>query len=607
MVERIVLLSMLFTLLHVRPFSNGIAQDKDQGLQSQGANLDMKCDPGDVYIHSLKQCLPCEICVNFPNYPNCVNYTSQVPREIPSEQRLVVDLLGGYNKRLRPITNSSNSIDVYFTFKMKQIVDISERDQILKLNMHIFEHWFDEKLTWNPADYENIYEVRIPGSEIWIPDITLYNTGKSKDSDFMDKLLLTNAVLRHDGLVRIASKPFIVHSICLLDITHFPFDYHECDLKFGSWTYDQQYLDLFNATAAPIIYELMENEQWKMLNTHFVRSVEQYLCCPDVSYVDVTCKIKLRRKPLYYIYNLVMPIFLLSGLSMVGFWMPYSVAVVKASLCVTLILCLNVFMLIVAETMPRTSDHFPLIAQYYIAIMVLTSISTAMNVLILNIVDRGENCTSEVPDWLKVLTFIYLSKIVCMKLCNCAPESDEDDFEASRWKKHARKKTRHRSMVRSRTSSRSSLVTRTGHGRSSTHLVPRDMSNYSMSSQYGIHVPTARSIEEENALEDTGNVLSHNCIYKLYLKRIATPVDDILISMRTASEKTRREERILRDWQRVAEVIDRFMFLIYVISTISVTMVLLLFNPKRRNVDDLVFDPVDLVNTSRPWTWTDDL
>ncbi|XP_033111813.1 neuronal acetylcholine receptor subunit alpha-9-like [Anneissia japonica] len=602
--DRIVIKFMLFSLLYVPHFSNGIVQD--QGLQNKATKQDRKCEPGDVYSSSMNHCLTCSLCDTFPNSSICVNCSKVTIDRVGNEQKLTMDLLNGYNKHLRPLRNSSNAVDVYFTFKMKQIVDISERDQILKLNMHIYEHWYDEKLVWKPEHYDNIYEIRIPGSDIWIPDITLYNTGESKTQDFMDKLLLTNAVVRYDGLVRIASKPFIVHSICLLNITHFPFDYHECSLKFGSWTYDKSCLDLFNATEAPIIQELMPNEQWQMLDTYFVRNVEPYVCCPDVFYVDVTCMIKLHRKPLYYIYNLVMPIFLLSALSMVGFWMPYSVAVVKASLCVTLILCLNVFMLIVADTMPRTSDHFPLIAQYYIAIMLLTSISTAMNVLILNIVDRGESNTTEVPHWLKVLTFVYLSKIVCIKF-TCASGGEEEDLETSMWRKHVRKKSRHRTMVRSRTSSRSSLVTRTGHGRSSTHLVPRDMSNYSMSSQYGIHVPTARSIEEQNALEETGNLDSHNCIYKLYLARIATPVEDILASIRTASAKTQRNERILRDWQRVAEVIDRFMFLIYVISTISVTLVLLLFNPQRAMSTHTATRTANLVNSSRPWTWIDQL
>lgn len=36
----------------------------------------------------------------------------------------------------------------------------------------------------------------------------------------------------------------IYKSTCAIDILYFPFDTQECNLKFGSWTYDGYQLDL---------------------------------------------------------------------------------------------------------------------------------------------------------------------------------------------------------------------------------------------------------------------------------------------------------------------------------------------------------------------------
>lgn len=38
-----------------------------------------------------------------------------------------------------------------------------------------FQSWMDEKLVWNPSDYNNLTVLRIPCTNIWLPDIVLYN------------------------------------------------------------------------------------------------------------------------------------------------------------------------------------------------------------------------------------------------------------------------------------------------------------------------------------------------------------------------------------------------------------------------------------------------
>lgn len=51
------------------------------------------------------------------------------------------------------------------------------------------------------------------------------------------------------------------------------------------------------------------------------RNVQTYECCPEV-YIDVTYTIKIRRRMLYYVFNLVVPCLMLSLLTVVFFTMP---------------------------------------------------------------------------------------------------------------------------------------------------------------------------------------------------------------------------------------------------------------------------------------------
>lgn len=53
----------------------------------------------------------------------------------------------------------------------------------------------------------------------------------------------TKALLKYDGTITWV-PPAIFKSSCPMDITYFPFDYQNCSMKFGSWTYDKAKIDL---------------------------------------------------------------------------------------------------------------------------------------------------------------------------------------------------------------------------------------------------------------------------------------------------------------------------------------------------------------------------
>lgn len=52
-----------------------------------------------------------------------------------------------------------------------------------------------------------------------------------------DNTFQTNVVVRHNGSCNYI-PPGIFKSTCKIDITWFPFDDQQCNMKFGSWTYD---------------------------------------------------------------------------------------------------------------------------------------------------------------------------------------------------------------------------------------------------------------------------------------------------------------------------------------------------------------------------------
>ena len=65
-------------------------------------------------------------------------------------------------------------------------------------------------------------------------------------------------------------------------------------------------------------------------------------------------QVLFRRRPLYYLFNLLIPCMFLSLVALLTFFLPPESGE-KVSLGVTVLLSLTVFLLLVAETMPPTS------------------------------------------------------------------------------------------------------------------------------------------------------------------------------------------------------------------------------------------------------------
>ncbi|KAG5441475.1 Neuronal acetylcholine receptor subunit beta-3 [Clonorchis sinensis] len=93
--------------------------------------------------------------------------------------------------------------------------------------------WIDERLHWDPLEYNNLSTLRVPCDKLWLPDIVLYNSADDYTSGYMQ----SRAMVGNTGNV-FWSPPAKLRSACKIDITYFPFDDQSCTMKFGSWAYD---------------------------------------------------------------------------------------------------------------------------------------------------------------------------------------------------------------------------------------------------------------------------------------------------------------------------------------------------------------------------------
>ena len=175
-------------------------------------------------------------------------------------------------------------------------------------------------------------------------------------------------MVSHDG--HVFWPPIVKYrSTCQIDITYFPFDDQICKLKLGSWAYDGFQVDVQKREKAIDLGNFIVNGEWELLDVKAVRNVAYYSCCPE-PYPDVTFVLNMRRRTLYYTYNVIIPCVMLSCLTLLGFWM-HPDGGEKVALGLTVLLALSVFMLLIAENMPATSSYVPLIGKNNISFTLL--------------------------------------------------------------------------------------------------------------------------------------------------------------------------------------------------------------------------------------------
>ncbi|XP_022915095.1 neuronal acetylcholine receptor subunit alpha-7 [Onthophagus taurus] len=495
-----------------------------------------------------------------------------------NEKKLLHKLLDHYNVLERPVANESDPLQLSFGLTLMQIIDVDEKNQLLITNIWLKLEWNDMNLRWNSSEYGGVKDLRIPPHRLWKPDVLMYN---SADEGF-DGTYPTNVVVRNNGSCMYV-PPGIFKSTCKIDITWFPFDDQRCEMKFGSWTYDGLQLDLqLQDEGGGDISSFITNGEWDLLGVPGKRNEIYYNCCPE-PYIDITFVIIIRRRTLYYFFNLIVPCVLIASMAVLGFTLPPDSGE-KLSLGVTILLSLTVFLNMVAETMPATSDAVPLLGTYFNCIMFMVASSVVSTILILNYHHRNAD-THEMSSWVKVVFLYWLPWVLRMQRptstpqkpnCDCSTPQSSSSRPASVGAD--RKQLQFQDVELKERSSKSLLA--------NVLDIDDDFRHNHRGASTPTPIPAAaffRTVYRPN--EDNGNggarlheslVSNHACFsadYELAL---------ILKEIRFITDQLRKEDEaadITRDWKFAAMVVDRLCLIIFTLFTIIATLAVLFSAP----------------------------
>lgn len=168
--------------------------------------------------------------------------------------------------------------------------------------------------------------------------------------------IMTKAIVYYNGTIR-WTPPAIFKSSCPINVRYFPYDIQECFMKFGSWTYNGHQgsiksvslitryqifkssliisVSLKHITQKRIpehegnvhidhaidLKDFYPSVEFELLEVSAIRRAEYYTCCAD-PFIDVTFKLALRRKTLFYTINLIIPCVGIAFLTILVFYLP---------------------------------------------------------------------------------------------------------------------------------------------------------------------------------------------------------------------------------------------------------------------------------------------
>ncbi|XP_045598594.2 acetylcholine receptor subunit beta-like 2 [Procambarus clarkii] len=302
--------------------------------------------------------------------------------------RLYKDKLKGYNKESRPVLDHTHNTTVYLGLSLNYI-HLDDVRQELSVNAWSIMTWVDEYLRWEPKNYINLDRIHFDDDDIWMPDISVYNSAEGSDVHPFGRVpVLANSV----GQTYWFPPTHLVVK-CDLDLTNWPSDEHSCLVRMGSWTHHGEQIDIQimsnNGTNGVIMTNFEKNNQWKLINVTATRSLISLEEHDPYVEVDFTFNVK-RQASMHATFitqstlALVMVVLMSYALPLDSFFSRLIIHLFALGVLITCYFSLFAFL-------PANGGPVPLVVRYYSGTIILTTISLLCTFFL---TAQGNCCTS---------------------------------------------------------------------------------------------------------------------------------------------------------------------------------------------------------------------
>ena len=215
------------------------------------------------------------------------------------------EIFSGYSKYVRPVNNSNKVIDLQVGLAIQNLENFDQMKENIALNVWMRQNWKDDFLNWD-TNVTNINSIALADHEAWVPDVELLNA-----ATLPEIYTLEGGMLLYSTGEIMWSKPGVFTFSCPLDLHDFPFDTQKCKMTIGSWTLDQQKLNIMpnkDKSRQLDVMDTFSHSEWKIKSVSVNRKNSTRLCCPNKNFPFLEYTIELKRHSHYYRLNMGMTI-----------------------------------------------------------------------------------------------------------------------------------------------------------------------------------------------------------------------------------------------------------------------------------------------------------
>ncbi|XP_033745075.1 acetylcholine receptor subunit alpha-like [Pecten maximus] len=322
---------------------------------------------------------------------------------------LLQDLFQNYSIDLRPVEDQSKAVTVNINMDVISINDFDEVAGTISINVILYISWNDESLVWNSSSYGSTTSVTFHQNKIWLPEMFLCNPADSflPISNKHFKVLVTS-----NGDVTWIPGALLM-ATCSPDVYKYPFDQQTCSFQLSPWGYSNQQVKLKIPSSTLLFTYFNMNSEWDVKASHTVLWSGSF----DMAHFYIT----LERRHMNFLVSVVMPVIMLALVNPFVFILPFNSGE-RASYSITVLLAFTVYMTVVSDRMPASSQPMSYISYYLLSLVGISVTIVTVNIFQIRIYSKNDD-DEPVPEWIKKVYF-YTQNVFRGKKVNTSEQLD---------------------------------------------------------------------------------------------------------------------------------------------------------------------------------------
>ncbi|XP_021349505.1 neuronal acetylcholine receptor subunit beta-3-like [Mizuhopecten yessoensis] len=306
-------------------------------------------------------------------------------------QNLHTQLLTNYNKDLSPNSAQTDPVALYVTFNLFSLQEFDALNGKLSILGSFGLNWNDDRIVWNPQQHGNITVLPLAEAKVWFPFAVVgkpYSELKRIGVDFVRVIYGYNG----DAYWEV---PNLFEISCMANVAYYPTDRQICEIFFIPTGYIPGFFSLRLPEGSISKTNFTENGSWKIHSSQM--SIENIADGSEV----IKMVLKFERRPLFIILNLLLPISVICFLNVFIFILPPEPGE-RSAFGTTILLSLTVFLSIVSDKLPSSSQpHVPRLTIYLLIQLLCSSITVVMAIFGLRIYRIAAD--RPIPHWIQRL------------------------------------------------------------------------------------------------------------------------------------------------------------------------------------------------------------